>query len=337
MRLRKAATFAFRVGLPVAFAFALLQKVVYPAEPPLKKVTVAYTSFAPFGFWFLLERDLGFFREEGLRPEFILVRGGGVAVRGLIAGNFDYVNPGSAVIDPIIRARQPFKIVLTTTMLHFWLVSQPGIGSITDLKGKNIGIASLGSTTDLVLREILKQSGLDPTRDATFLVVGSSRERLVALTSGAVHATALSPPFNFRAIDMGYRKLAKAIDYIQWPVGGWGTTEEKLRRDPQEVSKMVRAALKGVKFVLAQREYVLSKMMQTFHLSREEAIQTYETIQEEYVPSGFLAEEAQRIPISMIKQAANITGDIPPERVFDYRFVKQVERELKGWVPQSPK
>jgi hypothetical protein len=36
----------------------------------------------------------------------------------------------------------------------------------------------------------------------------------------------------------------------------------------------------------------------------------------------------------MIKQAANIAEEVPPDRVFDNRFVKQAERELKGWRPQ---
>jgi hypothetical protein len=58
---------------------------------------------------------------------------------------------------------------------------------------------------------------------------------------------------------------------------------------------------------------------------------------EESLPSGYHNEETSRTIISAMKQAANITEDIPPERVFDYRFVKQAEQELKGWQPQAPK
>ena len=332
MQFRKLWTFA--LGLSTIVAIISTPTATYPLETHLKKVTVAYTSYAPFLMPFLLEKELGFFREEGLRPEFILVRGGGVAVKGLVAGNFDYIMPGGVVIDPILRARQPLKIILTTSMVHFWLTAQPGVFSIADLRGKSIGSGAIGSDTDHVAREILKRNGLDPFKDVTFLMVGSSRERFAALSSGAVHAALLSPPFNFKAIEMGYRKLASAKDYTSWPQGGLGVRDERIFRDPQEVSKMVRASLKGLKLVLTQEEYVLLKMTEMFRLKREEAEQTYVAMQEGFVASGYLPEEAQRNVISTIKQAANIAEEVPPERVFDYRFVKQAEQELKNWKPQ---
>jgi hypothetical protein len=78
--------------------------------------------------------------------------------------------------------------------------------------------------------------------------------------------------------------------------------------------------------------------MQMFRLSRDEAIQNYETLRDEvYVPSGYLTEEDQRAAILIMQQTANITAQISPERVFDNRFVKQVEHELKGWKPQVPR
>lgn len=298
---------------------------------------LAYTSFSPSSLRFLLEKELGFFRYEGLSPEFVLVRGGGVALKGLMAGNFDYIIPTAPVTDAIIRGRQPFRIVLTTGTIHFWLVARPEISSPANLKGKIIGTSTLGSTSDLAVKEILKQHGLDPIRSVTFIATGASRERFAALSSGAIDATVLSPPFNFKALEMGYRKIAIASDYVRWPQIGLGTTEKKVVRESQEVTKMVRASMRVLGFVLTQREYLISKAMQIFNLNREEAGRTYEFLKEEAVPMGYLTEEAERSIISIIKQAANIGEEIPPQRVFDNRFVKQVEQELKGWKPQVPR
>jgi len=328
--------FAFRMALS-AILVITFSSVVYPAETPIKKVTIAYTSYAPSALWFLLEKELGFFREEGFRQELILVRGGGVAIKGLIGGNFDYAIAPTTVVDAIIRGRQPLKVVFTAGTTNFSLIGQSGIRSIIDLKGKAVGTASPGSISDFILQEIFKRHGLNPLKDVTFLGIGASRERFAALTSGTVHATVLSPPFNFKALEMGYHKLATASDYVKWPQTGLGTTEEKVLRDPQEITKIVRASLKGWKFFSTQREYVLSKMMQMFHLTREEAVQSYEALREEFIPSGYLTDEETRSVISTIKQAANVAEDIPPERVFDNRFVKQAEQELRGWKPQMPR
>ena len=40
-----------------------------------------------------------------------------------------------------------------------------GIKSVADLRGKTMGVASYGSTTDLLGRAILKRNGIDPDRD----------------------------------------------------------------------------------------------------------------------------------------------------------------------------
>jgi NitT/TauT family transport system substrate-binding protein len=307
------------------------------AEPPLKRVMVAYTSFAPSQLWGLLENELGYFREEGLRPEFVLIRGGSIAVKGLIAGNFDYMVPGGVAVDAIIRGRQPLKIVFTAEMVNFWLVAQPEIRSIAELKGKTVGINAIGGNSDFTMREILRRNGLDPVKDMTFLAVGASSDRFNALVSGTVQSALLSPPGSFMAVQMGYRKLAGATDYVKWPQAGLATREEKILKEPEETARMVRASLKSLKFMLTQREYILSKIVRMFRLSREDAARAFEGFPEHVVSSGYLNAESERAVISMSKQGANVAEEIPIERVFDNRFVKQAERELKGWQPSPPK
>ncbi len=337
MKLPKSGISALWIVLFVIVGMTFSPKAADAGESALKKLTLAYTAFSPSLMRFSLEKELGFFREEGLSPELILVRGGGIAVRGLIAGNFDYVIPTGPVADAIIRSRQPLKVILTSWMSNYWIMAQPQVLSITDLKGKTIGAASPGSVTEIIMREILKRHGLDPFKDATFLGFGASSERLAALTSGGVHATLLGAPFNFKAVEMGYRKLASTGDYLKWPAGGLGTREEKILREPGEVGKVVRASYKGHKFLMSQREYVVSKIRQIFGLTQADAIQTYQAIIEESVPSGYYSDDTEHTIISVMKQTANITEDIPPERVFNNRFVKQVEQELKGWKPQMPR
>jgi len=309
----------------------------YPAEAALKKVTLVYTSYSPSMLRFTLEKELGFFRDEGLKPELVLVRGGAIVVRGLMAGNFDYVTPTSPIVDAILRSRQPLKVIQTNWMANYWIVAQPAIASIADLKGKTVGSNPPGSITEIIIREILKPHGLDPLKDVTFVSIGASRERFAALTAGAVHAAILSPPLNFKAVEMGYRKLANAGDYLKVPAGGLATREEKIVGEPAEVAKVVRATYKGHRFLMTQREYILPKIRQIFGLNQADAVQTYESIIEESLPSGYQSDDASRAIISAMKQAANVAEEIPPERVFDYRFVKQAAQELKGWQPQAPK
>jgi ABC-type nitrate/sulfonate/bicarbonate transport system substrate-binding protein len=216
-------------------------------------------------------------------------------------------------------------------------MAQPQIRSIADLKGKSVAVNAVGSPTDFTMQEILQRHGLTAYRDVTFVAIGNSSQRFTALASGNVHSALVSPPFNLKAMEMGYRKLADAADYVKWPQTGLATRDDKIAQDREEVLKMIRAAVKGLKFMLVQREYVQSKMMQMFRLSQEEAAKTYEIVRNEGVFIGFLSNEAEREVISIAKRAANVTEDIPPERIFDNRFLQQVLSEVKDWSPRPPK
>jgi len=188
------------------------------------------------------------------------------------------------------------------------------------------------------VREILKKHGLDPFKDAVLIGAGASQERFAALVGGAAQAAVLATPFDLKATQMGYRKIAKATDYVQWPAAGIATREDKLAKQPGEVYKMVLASLKGLKLISSQREYAQTKMMQLFRLSAEDAARSYDELREEILtPSGFLNENDQVANIALMKQVAQMTEEIPPQRIFDYRFVKQAEQELKGWTPQPPR
>jgi NitT/TauT family transport system substrate-binding protein len=329
---------AFLLTMILALFVSDASRIASAAESPGKKVAVAYPSFGPFFLWFLLEKELGFYRQEGLLPEFILVRGGGLSVKGLIAGNFDYIHNTGAALEAIVLGRHPLKLVFTAAKGHYWLMAQPGIRSVADLKGKSIATGGLGSVTEVIVREMLKKHGLDPFKDAVLIGAGTPQERLATIAGGTAQAAVLVTPFDIKAAQMGYRKIAKATDYVRWPAAGIATREDKIARQPVEVYKMVLAALKGLKVVLSQREFVLAKLIQMFHLSPEEAARTYEELREEvFLAAGYLPEEDQLANIAMMKQATGGKDEIPPQRIFDYRFVKQAEQELKGWAPQAPR
>src|SRR5206468_3251632 len=62
------------------------------------------------------------------------------------------------------------------------------ITSIADLKGKKIGVSSVGSSSDIATRAALKKLGLDPDKDVTIVPVGSAAQRTAAMLSGAIDA-----------------------------------------------------------------------------------------------------------------------------------------------------
>src|SRR5262249_4751061 len=128
----------------------------------------------------------------------------------------------------------------------FWLYSKPEIKTVADLKGKKIGVSSLGSGPDSILRDILKKHGLDGGRDAVILPVGSGTARYFALQAGSVDAAMLSIPAIFLAQDAGYRELVSLPeqDVVELQ-GSILAPISVMESDPALVEKFVRGSLKG--------------------------------------------------------------------------------------------
>ena len=53
----------------------------------------------------------------------------------------------------------------------FFVLKDSPIKTVTDLKGKKVGVNAYGSAVDLVLRVVLKKNGLDPVRDVQIVEV----------------------------------------------------------------------------------------------------------------------------------------------------------------------
>ncbi|HEU4772138.1 MAG TPA: ABC transporter substrate-binding protein, partial [Candidatus Udaeobacter sp.] len=105
----------------------------------------------------------------------------------------------------------------------------------------------VGSSSHFLVQEILKRHGLDPVRDVTILGVGTTANRYQALQSGAIDATNLTPPFNFRAQEIGLRELVAYVkeDYLVEPAGAIVVRENLFQSDPHLIEKVVQGDAQG--------------------------------------------------------------------------------------------
>ena len=75
------------------------------------------------------------------------------------------------------------------------------------------------------------------------------RAGYAVLETGVVDASFLSVPENIIALEKGYNELIFVGDVVEFPQNGFGTSEKKIRENPDEVYRMVRATLRGLQFV----------------------------------------------------------------------------------------
>ena len=92
-----------------------------------------------------------------------------------------------------------------------------------ELRGKTIGLGSIGGITVAITRRMLAHHGLGPN-DFTIVFTGDLPVRMAAVRSGSIHATLAGPPAPAQAKDMGLNVLASAADTVDFPLAGLSTS-----------------------------------------------------------------------------------------------------------------
>jgi ABC-type nitrate/sulfonate/bicarbonate transport system substrate-binding protein len=313
--------------------FALFFSIiaVSPVPAQLKKIRFSTSSIAVTELQFRIAQVKGFYRDEGLDLETILIRGA-VGIQALLGGSVDYSSAAGALIAGAVRGMPVRLVLIVNAKPQFDLVGAPEIKSVQQLKGKVVGISSRGGAVDLLTQLILTHHGLTPTKDVTLLVIGTPEELALALRTGRIAACLLSPPRQLILFREGFSKLAYSGDYLPYyPSGGIGVTEEKIRTNPAEVLGFVRASLRGLQYYTQNRAESIeniSKYLGVKDLSL--AAEVYDLHLSRLGGTSYLDEAWKRGAIDFTKKSLGVTKEILPSQVFDFSFVEKTLARTKN-------
>lgn len=313
------------------FSLSFLILTSSPGLAQLKKIRFSTTSIAVTELQFRIAHLKGFYREEGLDLETLLIRGS-VGMQALIGGSVDYASAAGSIIAAAVRGAPVRLVLIVNSKPQFDLVAQPEIKSVQQLKGKVIGISSRGGAVDLLTQLILTRHGIAPNKDATLIVIGTPEELATALRTGRIAACLLSPPRQLILYREGYSKLAYSGDYLtSYPSGGIGATEEKIRTHPSEVLAFVRASLKGLQYYTQNRADSIDNISKYLGIKdRSLAGEVYDLHVSRLGGFSYLDEAWRRGAIDFTKKSLGVTKEIPPSQVFDFSFVEKVLGRAKG-------
>jgi NitT/TauT family transport system substrate-binding protein len=137
----------------------------------------------------------GAFAEQGLEFAPTWATSGSVILQGVVGGDFAIGNVGPAQLYAAIENGVCARVLRPTEGAAYGVIARPELhfdvgrpfpDVLRQLKGARIGVAARGAAQELVLRTLLKEAGLDPNTDVTWLAIGSPATALAAFTSGQV-------------------------------------------------------------------------------------------------------------------------------------------------------
>lgn len=295
---------------------------------PLKRIRVGSTTPSITTLPSEIAVKKGFFKEEGLDPEMITIRSADIIIKALLTDSIEYGTSLPSLVAAGVRGL-PIKVVgIMVKKTTYVLVSHSSIRSVQELKGKVIGISSFGGASDYAVRVALQRGGLDPKRDVTILQVGGSAGRLAALQSGTIQATVLVAPFNFQAEKMGYRSLLWLGKVMDLPQGGYGVHERRLRENPEEIVRVMRAASRGIQFIKGHKEETVNFMMEWLRLDRSVAEPVYPILIESLADFGLPEDSVVESAIDAAKFQDRTEKEIPLDQVRDWSFARRARDDI---------
>jgi NitT/TauT family transport system substrate-binding protein len=230
-------------------------------EPPighaatLERLRVGYPSPSANFYPLFATKEANLFEKYGFEPEMIYVQGVQlIAVH--VAGQLDFSSvSGLVFLQASIEGSDLALLASSNDSQPMKLMVQPGITSPKDLKGKTVAVTRFGSLTDLLLRPVLKNWGLEPQKDVMLLQIGRLPDMVTAIAQKKLDGGVISFPNSLQAEKMGIKTL---LDFADSGLDIPSTTVVASRKYANAhrgvVLRFLKAYIEGTRRLLTDKE-----------------------------------------------------------------------------------
>jgi NitT/TauT family transport system substrate-binding protein len=316
------------VALFVIVWLALAQ-LGFAQTRPLKKIRVGVPSVGMGNIIIFVTKEGKLFEKYGLDAEVITVMGSGIGSKALISGNLDIIPIATPTVIAANLAGADMAILAHTmpAVVHALMV-RPDIKKPEDLKGKKIGVSSLGSLTDFLVRSIAKKKGLNPDRDITLITTGGSdTERVMALKAGAVEASAVSHPGYGLARKMGFNMLWDSAKELDYPWMEITTRRAAIKKDRELVTNYMKAHLEGIALFKTNRDFGIKVIKKYLKTPDDDLVsESYDIFSKMFLPTPYPNHPGMKISYEYVAMTRNDIWNHKPEEFTDPSFVEELDK-----------
>ena len=182
------------------------------AQRQLIKLTVGYTPISGATLPFYVALDENFFQKHGFDVSPVFMSGSPLINSAILAGEFPMgYTGGGAIISSRLAGSDLISIACPLPVLTIDAWAKPEIKTISELRGKRIGVTRFGASTHFAALSMLDSAGIK-SNEVTFIQNGGVGESLAALLGGRVDATMIGYPFGLRAKNAGFPLLFRPMD-----------------------------------------------------------------------------------------------------------------------------
>ena len=309
------------------FLVLLSVYVLHASARAADKIRIGYPDTSGSFLSLPLGQKAGLFQKEGFQAELIRIRST-VALTALVSGELDYHSVIGPAIAAAIRGVPVRLVACYTPRVATAIIGLPEFKSVQDLRGKTIGINSLGGGLEGQVRLMLKHFGLDAERDVKLLATGGMESRLTAMKQGFTVATLGSPPIEFFGKKLGFVVLARAQEIFTYPSSGLIVNARRIKERPDEIRRMIKAGIGTNQYISQNRDGTIRAMVEWMRIDRDIAAATYDGVVKTYGDDLSLPEDGLRLLIDEAKKAAKVSREVALSEVADLSILREAQREM---------
>jgi NitT/TauT family transport system substrate-binding protein len=317
---------------------SILGCIVYPAS----LFAAAAPQKAIFTFGGLNERsgvlfvarDAGIFHKHGIDPTVVNVRNAQVGMSALASGETQF-HVGSATGTSIGAMAAGIDLAFIAGLINKLdgtFVVAPNIRAPADLKGKRIGVQSIGGGVWMFSMLAFEHWGLNPERDQIqFRIIGDQSVMAQALTQNVIDGAYLGYTFGAQMERQGYRILAD-LAKIGVPYQGLGVMARRslVERNPDLAERSLRAMVETIAYINNpnNKAAVMRSLAKDLRLSKVEDAQAgYDMMKTLYDRRIYPNVDGLRNVIRLLGGSSEPIRKLKVEDIIDDRIARKLEKE----------
>jgi NitT/TauT family transport system substrate-binding protein len=265
---------------------------------------------------FYVAQEKGFYKKHGIESEYIQMTTS-IQPQAVMAGNINYLTSVSQGISAGV-AGLPLVIVVNFCDASPWvLVAHKDINKPQDLIGKTVALSGLRTSPYYYFQAFLKKSEMSE-KDVSTIYTGGTADSFRALTSNRVVATVLTPPFDDKAVSLGYKKFMQLGNLADIPYVGLVTSQAEIKNNRESVRRTIAAVFDALAWLRANRAEASKMIVDKFKVTQSEGENTYATLINLLNKDGRVNPKVARAYVELLRQEKPIPPDFDPMKLTDF-------------------
>ena len=283
------------------------------------KLRIGYPSSAVSTLPFDIAKEKGFYSKAGLDVEYIQMRSA-LGPQAILNGNIQFFTSPQSAINAAV-AGLPLVVVLSLYRDTPWvLMTNKEINKAAELSGKWIAISDIRSSPYYFARAGLRKLGLDE-KQVNLVTTGGTSNSFATLATNQVAGAVLSPPFDEKAVSLGYKKFLFLGDLADIPYVGLFTSQAEIRANRERVRRTIGAVMNAIDWQKSNRSEAVKMIASRYQISSGEAERSYDTMVAILSPDGAINMKKVRGYLNLLREERPVADDLEPEKLVDFSML----------------